>query len=93
MTKLKYTKVAGALVSRGFNFDVSGEYDLPDDVAQYLLKTFSKNFEMVVAKKPEVAKVVKEPVKEVPKEPAKLVEEPTKEEPKVTGRKGTTSKK
>ena len=62
MTKVRYNKLAGALNSRGFNFDVAGEYEVPDDVAHYLVNTFKGNFEFVVAKKIEV--VVKEPIVE-----------------------------
>ena len=78
MTKVRYTRLAGALVSRGFNFEVSGEYEVPDEVAHYLTKTFSNNFEFVTPKKPEVVKVVKDEPKEVVEEVEVKKEAPKK---------------
>jgi hypothetical protein len=84
MVVVKYT--GRGLISQGINFDSkynNGLYDVSKDVADYLIKTFSKDFTLIEKKVTSDKKEEAEPKKSTAKKPSrrkKKVEEPKSED-------------
>ena len=65
--KIKYIG-SGSFHAKGIRFETGGEYEVTDDIGNYLVQTFSVNFEVVPVEEKPAPKRAKKVKRAVPEE-------------------------